>query len=122
MTARVIRCFLLGEAAAFLVAAAVHSGALIPGYEHREARIAEIVIALVVLVGLALTWSRPRTARRAGFAAQGFALVATAVGIFTIIIGIGPRTLPDVVYHIGIVLVLLTGIVATARSRPRSAA
>jgi hypothetical protein len=48
-----------------------------------------------LLVGLAWTWIRPASARAAGLAAQGFALVGTLVGIFTIAVGVGPRTAPD---------------------------
>jgi hypothetical protein len=36
------------------------------------------------------------------------------VGIFTIVIGVGPRTIPDIGYHIGIVLVLIWGLWAAA--------
>jgi hypothetical protein len=111
-----IPLFLLVEAATFLLAASVHAGLLLDGYEHREARIAESVIALALLVGLAVTWIRPRWTRRAGLAAQGFALFWTLVGIVTIAIGIGPRTGPDIAYHIGIVVVLVWGLVV-ARKR-----
>ena len=50
------------QAAAFSVAALIHSGRLIDGYRHQEARTAESVIAVVLLVGLALTWMRPTSA------------------------------------------------------------
>ena len=105
-----IRRFLIVEAVSFMVAALIHSGRLIAGYEHPRARIAETVIALVLLVGLAVTWIRPRALRRAGLVTQGFALLGTLVGLFTIAIGIGPRTLPDVIYHIVIVIVLVLGL------------
>ncbi len=110
-----IRMFLLFEATAFLVAASIHGGLLIHGYEHREARIAETAIAAVLLAGLVLTWIRPRSTRASSLAAQGFALFWTLVGIFTIMIGIGPQTTPDVVYHIAIVIVLVCGLVMAAR-------
>lgn len=68
------------------------------------------------------TRTSPPNARRAsaillGIAAQSFALLGTLVGIFIIIIGIGPRTVPDVVYHVGIVIVLVCGLVVAARTR-----
>jgi len=110
-----IRGFLIVEAAAFLGAALIHAGWLIPGSEHREARIAESAIAAVLLLGLAFTWIRPDRIRTAGLAAQGFALFWTLVGIVTIAIGIGPRTMPDIVYHIAIVIVLVIGLVVAAR-------
>jgi hypothetical protein len=111
-----IRLFLITEAATFFLASLVHAGIGIHGYEHREARIAETVIGVALLLGLVLTWMRPASARSAGLAAQGFALLGTLVGILTIFLGVGPRTVPDVVYHILIVAVLTVGLVVTARA------
>jgi len=105
-----IRLFLLVEAAAFIAAASIHFGVLMGGYVHQKAGIAESAIALVLLAGLAWTWIRPRSVRAAGLAAQAFALLGTMVGIFTIVIGVGPRTIPDIAYHIVIVIVLATGL------------
>ena len=115
---RTIRRFMLIEAASFIAAALIHFGLLIRGYEHREARIAESVIAIVLLIGAALTWLRPAWARQAGLAAQGFALLGTLIGLFTIAIGIGPRTVLDIAYHIAIVIVLIWGLIVTARAQP----
>jgi hypothetical protein len=114
---RVIRSFMLVEAASFIVAAAIHGGFLISGYDHREARIAETAIALVLVGGVMLSWVRPAWTRTAGLTSQGFALFWTLVGIFTIAIGVGPRTVPDVAYHIAIVAVLGWGLVITRRAR-----
>ncbi len=108
---RTIRFFLLFEAASFIAASLVHSGVLITGYEHQKARIAESVLAIVLLSAAALTWIRPAWTRKAGLTAQGFALLGTMVGIFTIAVGVGPRTVPDVVYHLTIVAVLVWGLV-----------
>jgi len=115
--ARTLRLFMLVEAATFVVAASVHAGFLISGYAHREARIAETVIGAVLLVGAMATWIRPASARAAGLVAQGFALLGTLVGIFTIIIGIGPQSVLDVVYHIAIVAALVWGLVVAWRMR-----
>lgn len=92
---RGLRVWLAGEAAAFAVAALVHAGILATGYEHREARIAETVIAVVLL---------------AAIAAQGFALLGTLIGIVAIIAGPGPRTVPDAVYHAAMVALLVVGL------------
>lgn len=110
-----IRLFMLFEAATFIIAALVHAGVLASGYEHRQARIAESVIAAVLLCAVALTWMRPASTREAGMAAQGFALLGTLLGIFTIVAGVGPRTLPDIVYHIAIVAVLIWGLIVARR-------
>ena len=116
-----IRAFMLFEAATFIIAALIHSGVFISGYEHSAARIAESVIAIVLVAGILATWIRPDGSRLAGLVAQGFALLGTLVGIFTIIVGVGPRTVPDVVYHVCIAIVLVCGLVVSARA-PRSSA
>jgi hypothetical protein len=105
-----MRLFLFGEASTFVVAALIHRGVLFGGYQHRDAAIAESVIGTVLLAGLALTWIRPQAFRAIAIAAQGFALLGTLVGIFTIVVGVGPRTVPDVVYHVAIVMVLASGL------------
>jgi hypothetical protein len=110
-----VRRFLALEATAFLAAALVHAGVLVGGYEHRQARVAESVIAAVLLAGLACSWLRPGWTRPAGLATQGFALLGTLVGAFTIAIGVGPRTVPDIVYHAGLLIVLSWGLAVTAR-------
>ncbi len=115
-----IQFFMFFEAAAFIAAALTHFGLLIDGYGHQKAGIAESVIAAVLLVGLALTWIRPGSTHGAGLAAQTFALLGTLVGIFTIAIGVGPRTVPDIVYHIAMVAVLIFGLILTVRARKSS--
>jgi hypothetical protein len=116
-----LKVFMLLEAASFTFASLIHSGVFIAGYEHPEARVGESVIATVLFVGLAFAWIRPAWTRRVSLAAQGFALMGTLVGILTIIVGIGPRTLPDIVYHAGILIVLVWGLTVAARTRTRIA-
>jgi hypothetical protein len=117
-TIAVVRAFLAVEAITFGAAALVHRGILVEGYRHREAFIAETVIASVLLAGLLASWLVRRRARIAGLAAQAFALLGTMIGLFTMAIGVGPRTVPDLVYHVLIVVVLIRGLVVTARARP----
>ena len=114
---KTLRRFMLIEAATFIVAGAIHAGRLIGGYEHREARIAETVIGMVLFAGATLTWINPASARAAGLVAQGFALVGTLIGIFTIVIGIGPRSALDMLYHVAIVGILVWGLVVAWRAR-----
>ena len=114
---RTIRVFLLVEAAAFVIAALTHFGFLFPGYAHHRASIAESVIACALLLGLAASFARPTLTASAGLVSQAFALLGTLVGIVTIIVGVGPRTVPDVVYHVVIVIVLAWGLVTARRAR-----
>jgi hypothetical protein len=119
---RAIRLFVLIEGVAFIAAALTHFGVLIGGYQHRMAGRAESVIGIVLLAGLALTAIFPSSTRIIGLAVQAFALAGTFVGIYTIIIGIGPRTAPDIIYHVCIVIVLVSGIVTAARARSKATA
>ena len=114
-----VRLFLFVEAAAFITAALVHRGVLLNGYEHAEAATAETVIGAVLLGGLALSWVRSAATRAAGLAAQGFALVGTIVGTVMVAIGVGPRTVPDVLYHTLILITLVSGLVAAWRAGAR---
>ena len=112
---KLVRMFLGGEAIAFAIAALVHAGVVIDGYQHREARIAESVIAGVLTLGFMVSTMRPQASRATGLAAQGFALLGTLVGITTIIIGVGPQSALDVALHVGFVTLLVAGLVIVAR-------
>jgi hypothetical protein len=57
----------------------------------------------------------PQT-RRVGLAAQAFALLGTLVGVFTIAIGVGPRSGPDIAYHVAIAAALVWGLVVAKRA------
>lgn len=113
---RTIQLFLLFEAATFVVAALIHFGALLEGYQHQQAGTAESVIAVVLLAGLALTWIGSPWARGAGIGAQAFAILGVLVGLFTISIGVGPRTALDIGYHVAILAVLIAGLATAVRA------
>ncbi len=105
-----IRIFLILESILFVSAALLHFGFFVKGHEHAKARIAESIIALVLLAGLIYTFIRPDNLQTAALTVQGFALFGTLVGIFTIIVGIGPRTRMDIMLHITMILLLTGGI------------
>jgi hypothetical protein len=116
-----IRGALILQAALFAAASVLHSGALITGYEHGRAQIAETVIAVALLAGAAVSLVRPHLLRLAALIAQGVALLGTFVGLFTIAIGIGPQTSLDLSIHALMIAVLAAGLLFTARSRMISA-
>jgi len=105
----------------FVAAAAVHSGFLISGYAHAKARVAESVIAAVLLAGFALTFLKFQVARRAAVLALSFALIGTFLGLGTIVLRIGPRTLPDIVFHAYLVVLLIAGLVTATHLVPHRA-
>jgi hypothetical protein len=111
-----IRLFLFVEGASFFTAGLIHRGVFISGYAHQQASIAETAIAIVLLAGLGLTWIWPAHTRLIGLVAQTFALLGTLVGVFTIAVGVGPRTAPDIAYHLSILAVLIGGLVVAARA------
>ena len=117
-----IRLVLLLEAGSLILAGQVHFGVLARGYEHSSAAIAESVIGGVLLVALAVTWVLPAWTRTLGIIAQGFGLLGTLVGAFIVAIGVGPRTVPDLVYHAAILLALAWGVVIATRASARPAA
>jgi hypothetical protein len=110
-----IRRFLIVEALAFFTAALIHGGHLVQGYAHRSARIAETVLGLALVTGLVVSLLRPARTRVAGLSAQGFALLGTLVGILTMVVGVGPQSTPDLIYHLGMVALLGWGLATAAR-------
>ncbi len=108
------------EGATFIAASLVHRGILFEGYEHDRAAVAETVIGAVLLAATVLAWFRPVRTRAIALAGQAFALLGTIVGVFTIAVGVGPRTIPDVAYHASILALLVAGLVIAARTAPSS--
>jgi hypothetical protein len=109
-----IQLFLVIQAAVFAFAAGAHFG-IVGSMDDPGAGTAETVIGVVLLAGLALTFTRGANVRAIALAAQGFALLGTLVG-FTLVITVGPTRAFDVTVH-GIMLVLLvTGLAVTYRS------
>lgn len=114
---RLVRSFLAAEIGVFGSAVLIHSGILTRGYEHSKAATAEAVIGLVLMIGLIASTITPAYSRGIGLASQAFALFGTLVGMFTIAIGIGPRTPLDLALHAGMIALLVTGLVLVSRER-----
>lgn len=113
-TQQTIRAFLFIEAVAFITAGAIHSGMFVAFDTHYQAAIAESVIGIVLLLGFGLTWTWPTQTRLIGLVAQTFAACGTLVGLFTIAVGVGPRSVGDIVFHLAILAVLGCGLMVTA--------
>lgn len=73
------------------------------------AAVAETVIAVALLAGLALTFTRPADVRLVALAAQGFALLGTLIGI-TLVLTVGPTHTFDVVVHLVMLALLVAGL------------
>ena len=112
---RDLRALLIVEATAFGVAAALHSGMLTRG-PYESAPFYESTIALVLIVGLAVAITLPRWTRAAALAAQGFALAGSMIGLYLAIRGVGPNSIPDMVFHVAIVGFLVWGLTTAWRA------
>lgn len=112
-----IRVIVALEASVFGMAALIHAGVLVRGYEHWKAETAETVIGLVLAAGLIATAVAPASSRGIGLAVQSFALLGTLVGLFTIAVGIGPRTALDLALHALMLALLIGGLAIVARRR-----
>jgi hypothetical protein len=110
-----IRGFLLVQITMFLVLVMIHFGLLIGGYRHPAAGTTESVIAAVLVFGLLLTWTPPPWSRCAATAAQSFGTLGVVVGLFTIALGIGPRTILDLTLNVILLLTLIAGVASTKR-------
>jgi len=108
---RVLSRLLFAQGAVFAIACAIHAGVLFTGYENRRALAAEAILAAVLIVAGVSPWRV-----RIGLGAQGFALLGTLVGLWMVLIGVGPRTPLDLLMHAAMVLMLLVGLTWTWRT------
>lgn len=111
-----MRRFLAIAGAGFFTAAAIHYDLVPIGFAHAAAWIPESIIGAVLLIGLVLTWPLAAHARAVALAALGFALMGDTIGVYVSLIGVGPSTVPDRVFHIGMVGLLLWGLVVAVRA------
>jgi hypothetical protein len=112
---------LLIEAIAFALAAAVHLDIVPAGFEDEAAGTAEGIIGLVLLAGWTVSRLRPDWSRLVAIGTQAFALLGSIVGL-TLTVMLGPSRIPDIAFHVGIVLVLLWGLATAWPARPDASA
>jgi hypothetical protein len=119
MTIRTLRLLLLIDIASLVVVAAIHAGILFGGPFYR-ASMYEAAVAVVLAIGLALTWAGPAVARWGAFIAQLLALFGVGTGIYMASRGMAPNTTWDFAYHAFAVVFLLAGLVVALRLSPSS--
>lgn len=112
--------FLGAEVLLFGLASLGHQGVLLAGFEHARAAIAEAVIAAMLAIGLVVCIAGPLAARAVALAVQAFALLGVCVGLAMIVIGVGPRTGPDLALHALMLVVLVSGLLTARRPVPHS--
>ncbi len=112
---RTLRILMLVAAASLVLAAALHAGIVIPG-PFDDAAMYESAIAVILVIGVAATLIGPRWARWGGLISVIVALAGSCVGLFLALRGIGPNTVPDIVYHFGLVALLLLCVAIASRA------
>jgi heme A synthase len=117
---KLVRGAMALQAAIFLVAVSIHFGLLFPGYGHRAAGTAESIIALVLIAGLVMTFALPSRARVAAIATQSFGILGVLVGLFTIAVGVGPRTSLDLALHGLMLIALVGGLIIAVQTKNRA--
>ncbi len=115
-----LRWIMAVAAASLLVAAALHSGLVISG-PFDDAAMYETGVAIVLLIGVALTFLGPTWARWGGFAATVLALAGASIGLYLALRGVGPNTALDLTYHVALVALLVVGIGVGWRISPEVA-
>ena len=108
-----VRGFLLLQIAILLSMVSIHFGLLIGGHRQRSAGTVELVIAAVLAAGLLLTWTPRPWSRRSATAVQSFGILGVLLGLSTIAIGIGPRTILDLALNATLLLTLMVGLAIT---------
>ena len=111
---RRLRRIMAVAAISLLVAAALHAGFVVPG-PFDDAAMYETGVAVVLLIGLGLSFVGPRWARWGGLAATMLALVGASIGLYMAIRGLAPNAVADIVYHVVLIALLLVGIAVAWR-------
>jgi polyferredoxin len=109
-----LRWIMALAAASLLVAASLHAGLVIPG-PLDQAAMYETGVAVILVIGLALTFIGLAWARWGGLAATVLALAGASIGLYLALRGLGPNTVPDIVYHVALVALLVVGIAVAWR-------
>lgn len=109
-----LRWIMAAAALSLVVVAALHAGLIIPGPSN-DAAMYETGVAGVLILGLALTFIGPAWARWGGLVATALALAGASIGLYVALRGLGPNTVPDIVYHVALIALLLVGIAVAWR-------
>jgi uncharacterized membrane protein len=111
---RTLRWILALAALSLYIVAALHAGLIVAG-PFNDAAMYEAGFAAVLTIGLGLTLVGPKWARWGALIALVLALAGASIGLYMAIRGIAPNTIPDMVYHLALIALLLVGIAVALR-------
>jgi len=101
-----LRVILFVEAASLVVASTLHSG-ILTNEPSDQAFVFEGSIAVILAIGLGVTFAGAGPARLGGLVTQAIAFAGASIGFVLALRGAAPNTIADVVYH-----VVLLGLIA----------
>lgn len=110
------RVFMFIEAISFFFAALVHGGVLIHGREHTVIHVGETFMGIVLATGVVASGLLPAHARTIAFGTQAFAFFATVLGLLLIAVGLGPSSVPGLMFNAAVLLLLCLGLFFASRT------
>ena len=116
---RVHGVVMLVEAAILCVAAALHFGLwAVRGEQAPNSAIGELIVAVALVCGAVVVLAGTPHARLLAFVVTGFALLGVIAGLTAIALDLAPRTIPDLVCYLVIMVVLLISFGVLMSRRP----
>jgi hypothetical protein len=107
--------YLMVELALFTFAALVHGG-VIPGAEtYPRVAVVETVVAVVLAAGVLMSFVSPAQTRPVALFTQAVALLGVVVGVVTIIMGLSPKTVGNIVVHAVMLITVALGFAVAKR-------
>lgn len=91
----------------FMLGALSHAGYLPFSYPHFQARTAESIIAVILTLGLAATFTEIPRRHRITITTQLISLLGTLAGAVMIGIGVGPHTSFDYILHTVMIILFI---------------
>jgi hypothetical protein len=107
--------YLMVELALFTFAALVHGG-VIPGVEtYPRVAMIETVVAVVLAAGVITSFVSPAQTRAVALFTQAVALLGVVVGVVTIVTGLGPQTVGNIVVYAVMFITVALGFAVAKR-------
>jgi hypothetical protein len=110
--------YLLVEVLLFAFVALAHGGVILPGHENPRAAAMETIAAVVLGAGVIMSFASPSQTRMVALISQALALVGVIAGFVMMALGLGPRTLANLVVLVIMLITVTLGLIVAKRGMP----